>query len=110
MRGWERFIVLWALGYMAVYVPFFFAFFAWATGNHARVEFVYSIVLPFHFLGMGSNLAALIVTIRDLYKRPFPRANDKVTWCLLITWTGGIGWLVYVFKYGLKRRRESEET
>ena len=110
MRGWERFVVLWALGYMAVYVPFFFAFIGWMLANQPRDEFFFFVLMPLHFLGMASNVAALVVTIRDLYKRPFPRPNDKVTWCLLILWTGGIGWLVYVFKYGLKPRPENEQA
>jgi len=36
--------------------------------------------------------------------RSFPRANQKVTWALLIVNTGGIGWLIDLFQYGLKPR------
>lgn len=53
---------------------------------------------------MAQNLLAFFLTLRDLYLRPFPGENDKVTWCLLILCTGGIGWLVYVFKYALHPR------
>jgi hypothetical protein len=57
-----------------------------------------------HFLGMALTIAAFVLTIRDLYKRSFPNPNQKLTWLLLITWTGGIGWLIYLFKYAFKAR------
>jgi len=99
VKGIERFIVLWALLYMAVYIPFFFAALHLIPGQR-----VFTFILPFHFLGMAQNLVAFIVTIRDLYKRTFPRENQKLTWLLLIVCTGGIGWIVYIFKHGLKPR------
>ncbi len=100
----ERMIVIWALAYMAVYMPFFFA------GPHfLSQEQFFRFMVPLHFLGMAQNLIALILTIRDLYKRPFPHENQKLTWALLITCTGGIGWLIYVFKYALKPRPTRSE-
>ena len=59
---------------------------------------------------MAQNLVAFVITMRDLYRRPFSNANDKVTWTLLILCTGGIGWLVYVFKYALKPRHNSSNA
>lgn len=61
-------------------------------------------LLPFHFFGMLMNVVALVLTIRDLYLRSFPKENDKLTWHLLILLTGGIGWIIYVFKYARKPR------
>lgn len=65
-------------------------------------------IFPAHFLGMVLNLAALILTIRDLYLRSFPNPNAKITWLLLILMTGGIGWIVYIFKYALKPRTPTD--
>ena len=105
MRGFERWFVLWSLGYMIVYFPVFFVviFSTMATESNA---FWY--IMPFHFLGMFQNLMALILTIRDLYLRRFPGENDKLTWLLVILLTGGIGWLIYVFMYALKPRADGE--
>lgn len=96
MRGLERAFVIWAIVYMGIYCPVFIAC--------AMTDTVFPYLIPFHFLGMIQNLAALILTIRDLYLRPFPDANSKLTWGLLIVATGGIGWIVYVFRYALQPR------
>ena len=81
MRGFEKVFVLWTLGYLAVYmVVYFTASLTWSD----RAVFA---LLPFHFLGMAQNFIALTLTIRDLYKRPFPDPNSKVTWTLLILCT-----------------------
>jgi hypothetical protein len=96
----EKVFVLGAVIYMAVYVPIFF----YITTAESMNGDLFALILPFHFTGMGLNLIALVLTIRDLYKRDFKSANDKVTWALLILMTGGIGWFVYVFKYALKPR------
>ena len=100
MRGLERWFVLWSLGYMVVYVPVFLI--VMARPRASLDSFFY--ILPFHFLGMIQNFAALILTIRDLYLRSFAHENQKLTWLLLILLTGGIGWIVYVFLYALKPR------
>jgi len=105
MRGFERWFVLWSLGYMMVYIPVFLIVFV-ATMAKQSDAFFY--ILPFHFLGMFQNLVALILTIRDLFLRRFPGENDKLMWLLLILLTGGIGWLVYVFMYALKPRGNTE--
>ena len=99
MRGFERFIVLWALLYLVIYVPF-----SLLADKIIPEERLMAVIFPLTLLGFAQNLAALILTIRDLYKRSFPHANQKLTWLLLIQWTGGIGWIVYIFKYGLKPR------
>ena len=103
MRGFERWFVLWSLVYMVVYIPVFFIVLVWTMGTQSNAFFY---IVPFHFLGMFQNFAALILTIRDLYLRPFSNPNDKLTWLLVILFTGGIGWLVYIFMYALKPRDE----
>lgn len=99
MRGAEKYIVLGSLAYMLVYIPFFFITFASADPSR-----LFPIIMPFHLLGMGLNFAAFGLTIRDVYLRKLPGQNAKLTWLLLIMMTGGIGWLVYLFKYALKPR------
>lgn len=96
-RG-ERLFVLWTLAYMVVYSAVFVSI------AYRDVQPSLSWLLTFHFLGMAQNFAALFLTIRDLYKRPFPNPNQKLTWALLILCTGGIGWLVYIFKHAIKPR------
>jgi hypothetical protein len=97
----ERAVVITALAYMAAYLPYLLVQMVRAT-NGAQVS--PEAIFPFHFLGMALNFAALVVTIRDLYLRPFVNPNTKLTWLLLILVTGGIGWLVYVFKHAFKPR------
>lgn len=101
MRGLEKVFVLWALGYTVVYSCLF------VSAAIAQSERAIVALLPFHFLGMVQNVIAFILTIRDLYKRPFPNPNSKVTWTLLILCTGGIGWVVYIFRYALKPRPDA---
>jgi uncharacterized membrane protein len=86
---------------MAAYIPYFLVQMIRAT-NGAQLS--PAVIFPLHFLGMALNFAALVVTIRDLYLRPLVNPNAKLTWLLLILGTGGIGWLVYVFKHAFKRR------
>jgi len=101
MNRAERAIVIAALVYMALYIPYFFVqMYRFSNGVQASPLAIF----PLHFLGMALNFAALIVTIRDLYLRPFANPNAKLTWLLLILCTGGVGWLVYVFKHALKPR------
>jgi len=94
----ERAFVFLTVAYMVVYIPYFFVF---ATGPGWPTQLFWTL----HFTGMGLNFAALVLTIRDLYKRPFPDPNQKLTWLLLILCTGGIGWLIYVFRYAIKPRQ-----
>jgi hypothetical protein len=97
----ERAIVITALAYLAAYIPYFLVQMVRAT-NGAQVS--PEAIFPLHFLGMALNFAALVVTIRDLYLRPFGNPNAKLTWLLLILVTGGIGWLVYLFRHAFKPR------
>jgi len=99
MRGIPRFVVLLAIANMSIYMPYFFVQFLRDSAT---------IIVPWHIAGMVLNLTAFVATIRDLYARPFPSPNSKVTWCLLILCTGGIGWIVYVFKHGLRPRTDAE--
>jgi hypothetical protein len=102
MTGLERGFVIWALVYTAVYVVVFFVVTVSTVSAPDFNTMLY--LLPFHFLGMAQNFTALLLTIRDLYLRHFPTENAKLTWLLLILLTGGIGWLIYVFKYAFKPR------
>jgi len=99
MKGIERFIVVAALVNTAIYLPYFLAMVAFGGFESHPLA-----IFPWHFVGMFLNLLAFVITIRDLYLRPFANPSSKITWCLLILCTGGIGWLVYVFKHGLKPR------
>jgi hypothetical protein len=101
MRGIERWFVLWSLGYMVLYIPVFLIVAVRSIGTHGDAILY---LLPFHFVGMIQNIVALVLTIRDLYLRPFPHENQKLTWLLLILLTCPIGWLVYIFRYALKPR------
>ena len=103
--------------YMIVYFPFFllFGFLVeahkrWGSVSDDTLWIYFMILIPFHFLGMAQNFLALFLTLRDLYRRPFPRANQKLIWCILILMTGGIGWVVYVFRHALKPRPTEEHA
>ena len=103
MRGIERFFVLGAVIYMAVYIPCFVL--AMASPDPDKWL---PVIIPCHILGMILNFIAIVLTIRDLYLRKFKSENAKLTWALLILMTGGIGWLVYIFKHALKPRGKKE--
>jgi hypothetical protein len=96
-----RITIITALLYMAVYIPYFFLQVYRISSGVAVSPLA---IFPAHFIGMALTIAALILTIRDLYVRSFPNLNAKLTWLLLILMTGGIGWIVYIFKYALKPR------
>lgn len=96
-----RMVILVALLYMIVYIPYFFLQLDRISHGVSVSPFA---ILPAHFVCMALNIAALILTIRDLYRRPFPEPDTKLTWLLVILFTGGIGWVVYVVKYPLKHR------
>ena len=104
MRGLERFLVLGAVVYMGIYIPCFLI----AAGS--RNPDMFHVITPFHLFGMFLNLVALVLTLRDLYLRKFESENAKLTWALLIVMTGGIGWIVYIFKHALKPRPPSGES
>lgn len=91
-----------AIVYMLIYIPIsvYMGFFLNQTSRKPGEEIFYW-WMGFHFFGMLMNLTALVLTIRDLYLRPFPGPNDKLTWSLLIIWTGGIGLIVYYIKHVL---------
>ena len=97
----EKTIVLIAVAYLSVYVLYFFT--QMYRGVHGAYISPYAI-LPFHFVGMALNFLALVLTIRDLYLRKFEKENSKLTWLLIILMTGGIGWVVYIFKHALNPR------
>ena len=105
MKGIQRIIVIVALGNMVVYIPYFLIQIGNAAVNHVQLDPI--AIMPWHFIGMFLNLLALVATIRDLYLRPFADPNSKVTWCLLILCTGGIGWVVYIFKHAFQPRSQS---
>ncbi len=101
MSRTERAIVITALAYMIIYFAYFLMQMYLAANGRQVSPWA---ILPYHFLGMGLSIAGLIVTIRDLYLRPFANPNSKLTWLLLILLTGGIGWLVYIFRHALHPR------
>ena len=102
MTQWERTVVIAALVYMAAYLPYFFGlmYLEVAVG----IEVSPWAIFPPHFLGMALNFAAFIVTMRDLYLRPFGNPYWKLMWLVLILMTGGIGWFVYLFRHAFKPR------
>ena len=108
MRGFERGFVVYALVYIAIYSVVFLGTAICSTITETDRAML--VLLPFHFLGMVQNFVALVLTIRDLYKRPFPNPNSKLTWLLLILLTGGIGWIVYLFRHALKPRPAVAES
>jgi hypothetical protein len=59
---------------------------------------------------MGLIILALVFTIHDLYQRDFPTSNAKLTWLVLILLTGGIGWIIYIFRHALKPRGDERLT
>ena len=66
-------------------------------------------VLPFHFLGMAIGIPMLIILFHDLYKRPFPNPNSKVTWTILML----MFWPsipVYLYKYGFRPRQQAMQV
>ncbi|NOX54609.1 MAG: hypothetical protein GXP27_09260 [Planctomycetes bacterium] len=101
---WDRVgraVMIAAIAYMLGYVPYFL-WQMYRVSDGATVS--PHAVFPAHFVGMALNLTALIFTVRDLYLRSFSDPNRKLTWLLLILCTGGIGWMIYIFKHALKPR------
>ncbi|MCA8998330.1 MAG: hypothetical protein KDA80_15125 [Planctomycetaceae bacterium] len=39
-----------------------------------------------------------------MYRRSFADSNSKLTWLLVILFTAGIGWTVYILRWGRKPR------
>lgn len=100
MGRFERFFVIWTIGYLSAYVPVLVTV---SVTPDWRNDFFEDLV-PFHILGMVQNFACLLLMIRDLYKRDFPNPNSKLTWLLLILYVGPISWVLYLCKYGLRPR------
>ncbi len=94
MRGWEKVMVVWTLGYMLLLAGF--EFLTDLSPYDPWHDFSFG-------MGLVQNVIAMALTIRDLYQRDFPHPNQKLTWGLLITWTV-IGWFIYLFKYAFKPR------
>ena len=55
-------------------------------------------------LTMLLSLAAVALIFRDLYKRPFPNPNAKLTWVLIMAFTGGIGIVIYALRHAVRPR------
>lgn len=96
MTRTEKTIVLSSIANTVIYAPYFIFLITRESPPHPLAIF------PWHIAGMVLNFAALFATFRDLYRRPFSNPNAKLTWCLLILCTGGIGWWVYIFKHALQ--------
>lgn len=54
-----------------------------------------------------ASILTLYYLINDLYKRNFGNPNTKVTWAIIMFFTGGIGLIVYAFKHAIKPRPTS---
>jgi hypothetical protein len=100
----EKAIVFAAIIYMIIYAPYFLFQITRDTPPH------FVTIIPWHVIGMILNFAAIVATFRDLYRRPFSYPNAKLTWCLLILYTGGIGWLVYIVKHALRPHPDEQVT
>lgn len=87
MKGAERAFVIWALAYLAVYLVIAVSVACAVHPDSSSIRYL----IPFHLLGFAQNVAALILTIKDLFQREFPNPNDKLKWLLLILLTGGVG-------------------
>ena len=97
----ERAFVIWTIGHLAVYV---FVVVVLAVATTRRSDDLFGALIPFHLLGMVQNFAALVLMIRDLYRRDFPNPNSKLTWLLLILFAAPISWVLYLCWYGLRPR------
>jgi Na+/H+ antiporter NhaD/arsenite permease-like protein len=51
-----------------------------------------------------TSILTLYYLINDLYKRDFEKSNSKVTWAIIMFFTGGIGLIIYAFKHAIKPR------
>lgn len=103
MNRFEKTIVIGFLVYVAAHVVYYVI---QMYQDPAGAGVVLGEVFPSVLFAMSFDLAAFIVTIRDLYLRPFPDPNSKLTWLLFILCTGGIGWVAYVFRHAIRPRTE----
>ena len=110
MRRWEKAVLLSWLVYTAVFVGLIIYFTTKldATGRDGPEWDKYLPALG--FIGGIWGWLCIALAIRDLYLRPFPNPNSKVTWTLLIIMTGGIGCVVYLVKYALKPRPPANQS
>ena len=51
-----------------------------------------------------TSILTLYYLLNDLYKREFENPNSKVTWAVIMFFTGGIGLIIYAFKHAIKPR------
>lgn len=61
----------------------------------------------FNYLGIATfllSICAMVLILRDLYKRQFENPNSKLTWLLIMMFTGGIGLVIYIFRHAVKPR------
>jgi hypothetical protein len=75
-----------------------------AYREHRGADVPILLIVPFAVSAVVLNWIALCFTLRDWRLRSFSSNRLKVIWLLLILLTGGVGWLVYIFKYALKRQ------
>lgn len=99
MNRAEKAFVFFYAAYMMAYIPCFFLLVA----DH------FWQIMPFHFFGMALGIPLLVIVFRDLYKRPFPNPNTKVTWAILmLTLSPSI--IVYLYKHGFRSRAEPQSS
>jgi len=101
MKGFERLIVIGSF----VNLVAFFSCTTWMSNQNDVSPIPF---LIWNIVSLLWNLSAYALTIRDLYLRDFPNSNTKLTWSLLMFWTGGIGWYVYLFKHAFKPRVKTD--
>jgi len=76
----------------------------WALEQPDLGIFVDQWVIPISAFLFAVSFAAVVLLIRDLYKRPFKSPNAKLTWLLAMFLTGGIGIVLYAFVHAFKSR------
>lgn len=67
-------------------------------------------LVPWFYCIFVLDIASFVLTMRDLYLRDFPSPNDKLTWSLLIFWTGGIFWFIYLGKHAFHPRSDTDHS
>lgn len=117
MNRYERWFAIWTLSYMVIYALFFVGCAVWcllisrnrdfAPENH--VPGGLSTLFVLHSIGMFQAFALFLLTVRDLFRRSFS-SSERVIWLILFFYTGGICWMIYLFKYAFKPLPNIEST
>jgi uncharacterized membrane protein len=60
--------------------------------------------VPFHVLGTAVGVAALAITLRDVYLRRFPKWTKRLWLNVILFGPLFSGWVTYMFRHGFKPR------